>query len=111
MSAKQIRSLGSYGHSVSVSGREATLNLSAEQVTVHRNGIEFHSSAPFKEWSEMTVTLRSVLKGGGFSCHGIVVGCVGNKHSGFTVSMLFTSLTPQAQKELGTMARSELGAG
>ena len=37
--------------------------------------------------------------------------CAGSKHSGYHVSMLFTSLTPTAEKQLGAMARSEFGAG
>jgi hypothetical protein len=111
MSAKQIRGLGSLGSSVSVAGRQAALELSADKVSVHKSGIEFHSLAPFNEWSEMTVTLQSPLDGSRLSCHGVVVACVGSKHSGYNVSMLFTSLTPQSQKQLGAMARSQFGAG
>jgi hypothetical protein len=111
MSAKHIRSLVPLGNSVNVSGREAALKLSAEQVAIHKNGIEFHSPTSFKEWSEMTVTLHSPLQAAKLSCHGIVVGCVGTRHSGYNISMLFTSLTTQAEKELGAMARSKWGAG
>jgi hypothetical protein len=111
MSAKQIRSLGSLGSSVSVAGRQATLELSADKVSVHKSGIEFRSPAPFTEWSEMTISLQSPLDGSKLSCHGVVVACAGNKHLGYNVSMLFTSLTPQIQKQLGVMARSEFGAG
>jgi len=110
MSAKQIGSLGS-SSSVSVTGRESALNLSAEKVSVHKNGIEFRSSTPFNEWSEMTVSLQSPTDGGRLSCHGVVVSCVGSKHSGYHVSMLFTGMTTQAEKQLGVMARSEFGAG
>lgn len=111
MSAKQIRGLGSLGNSVSVTGRQAALELSADKVSVHKNGIEFRSPTPFNEWSEMTVILQSPLDGSKLSCHGVVVACAGNKHLGYNVSMLFTSMTPQAQKQLGAMARSEFGAG
>ena len=111
MSAKQVASLGSLGNSVSVAGRQATLELATEQVSVHKNGIEFRSPTPFTEWSEMTVKLQSPLDGSQLSCHGVVVACAGSKHSGFHVSMLFTSLTPQSEKRLGAMARSEFGAG
>lgn len=111
MSAKQIRGLGSLGNSVSVTGRQAALELSADKVSVHKNGIEFRSPTAFNEWSEMTVILQSPLDGSKLSCHGVVVACAGNKHLGYNVSMLFTSMTPQAQKQLGAMARSEYGAG
>ena len=111
MSAKQIRGLGSVGNSVSVAGREAALALSADKVSVHKSGIEFRSPSPFHEWSEMTVTLQSPLDGSKLSCHGVVVACAGNKHTGYNVSMIFTSLTPQTERQLGAMARSEFGAG
>ena len=75
-----------------------------------RNGIEFRSPTPFKEWSEMTVSLQSPTDGGRLSCHGVVVSCVGGKHSGYHVSMLFTGMTTQTEKQLGVMARSEFGA-
>ncbi len=110
MSAKQIRNLGSSG-SVSVTGRESALELSADKVSVHKSGIEFRSPAPFNEWSEMTVSLQSPTDGSRLSCHGVVVACAGNKHAGYNVSMLFTGLTPQTERQLGAMARSEFGAG
>ena len=111
MSAKQIRSTGYLGNSVSVTGREVSLELPTDKVSVHKSGIEFHSSAPFDEWSEMTVTLQSPLDGSKLSCHGVVVACAGNKHAGYNISMLFTSMNAQAEKQLGAMARSEFGAG
>jgi PilZ domain len=111
MSAKQIRSISSLESPVKVAGRQSALELSADKVSIHKSGIEFRSPTPFHEWSEMTVTLQSPLDGSRLSCHGVVVGCAGNKHTGYHVSMLFTSLTPQTQKQLGVMARSEFGAG
>ena len=109
MSAKQIESLGSSENSVSVTGRAATLALSADKVSVHKNGIEFRSPTPFTEWSEMTVSLQSPLDGSRMSCNGVVVACAGSKHSGYHVSMLFTGITPQAEKQLGAMARTQFG--
>jgi hypothetical protein len=111
MSAKKVGSLGSIGNSVSVAGRESALALCADKVSIHKSGIEFCSPQPFKEWSEMTLSLRSPLDGSRVSCHGVVVACAGSKHSGYHVSMLFTSLTPTAEKQLGIMARSEFGTG
>lgn len=111
MSAKKIGTLGSAGNSVNVTSRAAELALGAEKVSIHKNGVEFRSPTPFHEWSEMTVTLQSPLDGSKLSCHGVVVACAGNRHAGYNVSMLFTSMSPQAQKQLGVMARSEYGAG
>lgn len=111
MSAKKIGSLGSSENSVSVAGRESSLALCADKVSVHKSGIEFCSPKPFNEWSEMTISLQSPFDGSRVACHGVVVACVGSRHSGYHVSMLFTSLTPTAEKQLGAMARSEFGVG
>ncbi len=109
MSAKQVSNLGSFESPVNVASREAALELSADKVSVHKNGIEFRSPSAFHEWAEMTVSLQSPSDGSRLSCHGIVVSCSGNKHTGYLVSMVFTSLTRQAQARLNTMASSPLG--
>ena len=96
---------------MSVASRDARLELSADAVSVHKNGIEFRSPAPFKEWSEMTVALQSPKDGSRISCHGVIVGCAGSKHTGYNISLVFTSMTPQTEKQLGVMARSHFGAG
>lgn len=111
MSAKKIGSASSLGNSVSVTARASNLALASDQVSVHKNGIEFRSPTPFHEWSEMTVSIKSPLTGSQLSCHGVVVACSGTKHAGYNVSMIFTSMTPQAEKQLGAMARSKFGVG
>jgi hypothetical protein len=58
----------------------------------------------------MTVTL-ALPREGKVHCTGVVVNCSGNKHLGYRVSMLFTSLTKQAQAQLNVLARSAVGAG
>jgi hypothetical protein len=109
MSAKKFTGNSSFQPAVSVSVRDARLELSADTVSIHKNGIEFRSPKPFNEWSEMTVALLSPKDGGQISCHGVIVACAGNKHTGFHISMVFTGLSPETQKQLGTMARSEFG--
>jgi hypothetical protein len=111
MSAKKLAGAGSFQSAVSLASRNAKLELSGDAVSIHKNGIEFRSPAPFKEWSEMTVGLQSPQDGSRISCHGVIVGCAGGKHVGYNVSLVFTSLTPQAEKQLGVMARSQFGAG
>lgn len=109
MSAKRLVG-SSFEQPVTVEARQAKLELSADTVVIHKNGIEFRSPTPFKEWAEMTVSLQSP-RGGKLQCAGVIVACSGNKHTGYNVSMMFTSLTKQAQTRLNTMARSDLGAG
>jgi hypothetical protein len=111
MSAKKLGGSASFGTPVSVSARNTKLELSTETVSVHKNGIEFRSPTALTEWSEMTVALQSPLDGSRVSCNGVVVACVGNKHTGYHISMIFTGMTRQAQERLNILARSELGAG
>ena len=111
MSAKNLTGVNSFQSAVSVASRGAKLELSADTVSIHKNGIEFRSPAPFNEWSEMTVALQSPQDGSRISCHGVIVGCAGNKHTGFHVALVFTGLTSQTEKQLGVMARSQFGAG
>jgi len=106
MSARKIESAGSFQQSVTVEARQARLSLSPSSVIIHKNGIEFRSSAPFAPWTEMTLTLRSLRDQGKVNCSGVVISCTGNKHSGYHVSMVFTGLSKQAQARLNLMALS-----
>lgn len=110
MSAKRFVSGQSFEKPLTVEARQAKLELSADTVTIHKSGIEFRSPTPFNEWSEMTVTLQSPLDGAKFSSTGVIVSCVGNKHTGYNVSVLFTGMSSQAQERLVAMARSPFGA-
>jgi len=57
----------------------------------------------------MTVILQSPHDGAKVHCNGVVIGCTGNKHSGYHVSMVFTSVSKQAQARLSQMAYAQLG--
>lgn len=105
MSARKIGSAG-LNDQVTVAARESALTLSPEAVSIHKGGIEFRSERAFPRWVEMTVTLQSPLDGAKVNCTGVVVDCTGNKHAGYHVSMVFTSLSKQAESRLNTMAFS-----
>jgi hypothetical protein len=109
MSARKIESIDSPKQQVTVEGRQSRLELLADAVSVHKSGIEFRSPTPFNEWTEMTVALSSPRDGSKLQCSGVVIACSGSKHTGYRVSMVFTHLSPQAQMQLDSMARSELG--
>ncbi|HEX5397743.1 MAG TPA: PilZ domain-containing protein [Verrucomicrobiae bacterium] len=111
MSAKKLSLGDSFDQSVTVEARQARLELSADTVVIHKSGIEFRSPAPFNTWTEMTVAIQPPRGGGKLNCSGVVISCTGNKHTGYHVSMVFTSLTKQVQTRLNSMARSDLGAG
>src|SRR5471032_2123581 len=111
MSARKIGSIDSPKHQVTVEGRQARLELSADAVSVHKSGIEFRSPTPFNEWTEMTVALQSPHDDAKLQCSGVVVACSGNKHTGYRVSMVFTHISEQAQARLNSMAQADVGVG
>ena len=78
----------------------ATLHhLCPTSFRIRKNGIEFKSDKEIAMWTEMTVDLE--LPGTkSFSCGGVVVACRGNRHLGYDVSLVFTSLSDQAQERL-----------
>jgi len=110
MSAKKYVGGGSFEQSVTVEARQASLELSADTVVICKSGIEFRSPTPFHEWTEMTVALQPAGGGARLHCHGVVIACAGNKHTGYHVAMVFTGLSKQAETRLTSMAHSALGA-
>jgi hypothetical protein len=104
MSARKIE-LGLQQH-VTIEARQTRLVLSPGSVIIHKNGIEFRSATAFSPWTEMTITLQSPADNGRVNCNGVVIACTGSKHAGYHVSMIFTSLTKQAQARLSTMAQA-----
>jgi hypothetical protein len=104
MSARKIE-LGFQQH-VTIEARQTRLVLSPGSVIIHKNGIEFRSATAFAPWTEMTLTLQSPSDHGRVNCNGVVIACTGTKHAGYHVSMVFTSLTKQAQARLSTMAQA-----
>ena len=109
MSAKKYVGVSSFEQPVTVETRQASLELYADAVVIHKSGIEFRSPTPFNPWAEMTVALQPP-GGGRLHCHGVVIACTGNKHTGYHVAMVFTGLSKQAETRLASMAYSELGA-
>jgi hypothetical protein len=106
MSARKVETAGSFSQHVTIEARQTRLSLSPHSVVIHRNGIEFRSPGPFAPWTEMTLILQSPRDDGKIHCAGVVISCTGNKHAGYHVSMVFTSLSRQAQARLSTMAFS-----
>lgn len=111
MSARKIGSIDSEKQQVTVEGRQSKLELLTNDVVIHKSGIEFRSPTPFNPWTEMTVALASPRDGGKLQCSGVVVSCSGTRHAGYRISMVFTSMSKQAQIRLNSMAFSDLGLG
>ena len=109
MSARKDGNGDSFRQHITVKARQTSLELSADSVIIHKSGIEFHSPVPFNPWTEMIVGLFSPHDNSRLQCAGVVIACPGNKHTGYYVSVVFTSLTKQSQARLNSMARSELG--
>ncbi len=87
--------------------RSTRLDLAAATTRIRPNGIEFRSTTPIATWTEMTVALHGPT-GEEISATGVVVDCRGDRHQGYTVSMVFMELTPQAQARLSLLAYSNL---
>jgi len=108
MSARQIKSISPEPEHVTLGARQARLTLSHDAVVISKAGIEFRSPTPFTAWTEMTVELQSA-DNGKVHCTGVVIACAGSKHTGYHVSLVFTSMSKQAQARLTTMAYSSRG--
>jgi predicted flavoprotein YhiN len=84
---------------ISIQSASTVLNLSPTAFRIRKSGIEFRSDKEVAMWTEMTVELQ--LPGTkSFSCSGVVVASSGNRHTGYNVSLVFTSVTRQAQERL-----------
>lgn len=106
MSARKIESSSSL-QAITVQARQTCLTLAPGQVRIRKNGIEFRSVSPIAPWTEMTVTLQASREDAGrVHCTDVVVACNGNRHNGYTVSMVFTSLSKQSQARLNVLAYS-----
>jgi len=81
--------------------------LPAQAIRFRKNGIEFCSASPIPKWTEMTVDLHSRREAKKVHCTGIVVDCIGSRHTGYLVSMVFMGLTPQSQERLSELAFSQ----
>lgn len=111
MSARKFGNVNSFHQPITVEARQTRLELSPDEVVIHKSGVEFRSPAPFNLWTEMTIGLQSPRDESPIQCSGVVIACSGNKHIGFHVSLLFTDVSKQAQSRLNSMVYSELGAG
>lgn len=86
---------------------QSHLSISANDVRVQKNGIEFQSAQPVTTWTEMTIELRSPDRKT-VNCSGVVVACNRHQHGGYRVSMLFTHLSKHSQQILSTLVSSQL---
>ena len=76
MSATKLDTSGVFSDSPE-SGQETLLTLPSNSFNVSKNGIEFQTSRPIADWTEMTVELEDPNGSKSVKCTGIVVGCNG----------------------------------
>ena len=93
---------------ITVQSQSTQLSLPAHSVRICKNGVEFLSAKPVPTWTEMTVDLHSARDAKKVRATGIVVECNGNRHSGYSVSMVFINLSRQSQERLSQLAYSSL---
>ncbi|MHB1307071.1 MAG: hypothetical protein ACYC23_08325 [Limisphaerales bacterium] len=95
---------------VSVHGQRMKLSLSNGEVVVRKSGIEFLSPTSIPIWTELIIELRSRESAQPLHGNAVVVDCVGNRHSGYVVSLVFSHLAPESQRELRQLVTHERGA-
>ncbi len=93
--------------STNVTTGQTRLSLSANDVRIHKNGIEFHSSNAIAAWTEVNIDLQSADHKK-VNCNGVIVSCSGNRQAGYSVSMLFTHITKHSQEILAGLSSSRL---
>jgi hypothetical protein len=103
MSARKIENTGLF-QPVTVQAQTTRLDLPAKSVRIRKNGIEFRSDTAIPVWTEMTVAMQTPTDARKVNFTGVVVACNGNRHAGYMVSLLFTSVSKQAQARLNSMA-------
>ncbi len=93
-----------------ITAQASTDNLAvpATSIRVRKNGIEFRSDNPIETWTEMTLDFFSPFHKGRLHCNGVVVACLGNRHEGFIVAMLFTNISETALHILTELHRPQL---
>jgi hypothetical protein len=105
MSARRIDS--DLFQPVTVQAQATQLDLPGNAVRLRKNGIEFRCNSPIPQWTEMVITLQTPTTPR-LQCTGVVVACDGNRHAGYQVAMLFTSVSRQVQAQLDSLALSGL---
>ena len=105
MSARKVSNADPF-QPVTVQAQATRLNLSAGDIRIRKNGIEFRNLNAIPIWTEMTVELQTVLEPKKLHCTGVVVACNGNRHAGYVISMVFTKLSRQTQAKLNSLAYS-----
>ena len=103
MSARKVSNADLF-QPVTVHTQATRLSLSAGDIRIRKNGIEFRNHDSIPVWTEMTVELQTPLEPKKLHCTGVVVACTGNRHTGFVVSLVFTHLSRQTQARLNSIA-------
>jgi hypothetical protein len=107
MSTSKLDTSGAF-QPVTVQGLQTRLTLPNHAVRIRKNGIEFCSADPIQVWTEMTVDLHSPSDNKKLKCTGVVVASKGDRHNGYTVSMVFMNLSRQSQEHLSFLAFSQM---
>ncbi|MDA1277060.1 MAG: hypothetical protein O2960_23845 [Verrucomicrobia bacterium] len=106
MSSSKLDTSGAF-NPVKIQLSETQLSIPTADIRVRKSGIEFLSVKPVPIWTEMTVDLYSPETSRKVHCTGVVVGCTGNRHTGFLVSIIFMNLSRQSQHCLEELDRAQ----
>ncbi|MBE7500270.1 MAG: hypothetical protein HS113_08175 [Verrucomicrobiales bacterium] len=103
MSPSKIDTLNAF-QPVTVASGQTRLLLSEQEVVIRKSGLEFLSLRPLPLWAEVTVDLQSPLARRPLRGSGVVVDCTGDRHTGYTISVLLLGLSAQSQQHLQELA-------
>lgn len=103
MSPSKIDTLNAF-QPVTVASGQTRLLLSEQEVVIRKSGLEFLSLRPLPLWAEVTVDLQSPLARRPLRGNGVVVDCTGDRHTGYTISVLLLGLSAQSQQHLQDLA-------
>jgi hypothetical protein len=82
--------------------------IPATNIRVRKNGIEFRSEKQIEPWTEMTLDFFSPFHTRRLHCKGVVVACSGNRHEGYIIALLFTSISGTALQILTELHRPQI---
>lgn len=91
--------------SVIIDTPQRRFSLPASAIRLRSNGVEFLSPECFPVWAEMTVSLQPPGTPGRIRATGVVVACDGNRHQGYSVSLLFLNLSRVSQERLRALVQ------
>lgn len=102
MSPNKLDHTGVFSAPLMQSTFDPALPLSARNIHIGANGLEFDSLRSISLWTEIQMELHSPFDGRRVSCAGVVVDCRGSRQAGFRITLAFMNLSAQTRQDLSS---------